>query len=71
MVVEGTADVGMAGKQLALPYRLGRPPIEPVLENRLDRSIGTGADVETTIAGRFEPLGAVLPRQAQDTEAAR
>jgi hypothetical protein len=45
-----------------------RPPIEPVLEDRRDRSIGTGADVETAIAGRFQPLGAVLSRPPQDAE---
>jgi len=68
MGVAGAADVGMGGEQLALPCWLGRPPIEPVLEDRLDRSIGTGADVETAIAGRFQPLGAVLPRQPQDAK---
>jgi len=55
-------------QQLALRCRLGRPPIEPVLEDRLDRSVGTSADVEAAIASRFEPLGAVLPRQTQDAE---
>ena len=39
-----------------------------MLQDRLDRSVGTDADVETAIAGRFEPIGTVLPRQAQDAE---
>src|SRR5438045_7210194 len=40
-----------------------------MLEDRLDRSVGTGADVETAVAGRLQPVSAVLPRQAQDAEA--
>src|SRR5436190_20801036 len=69
MVIAGAADVGMVGQQLALPCRFGRLPIEPVLEDRLDRAVGTGADIETAIAGRLQPLGAVLARQPQDAEA--
>src|SRR6266478_2463939 len=69
MVVAGTANVGVVGEQLALPGGSGRPLVEPVLEDRLDRSVGTGADVETAVAGRLQSVGAVLPRQAQDAEA--
>src|SRR6516164_1505059 len=69
MVTAGAADVGMVGQQLALPCRLSRPSIQPVLEDRLDRTVGTGADIETAIAGRLQPRGAVLARQPQDAEA--
>ena len=61
--------LGWSGSKLALACRLGRPPVEPVLEDRLDRAVGAGADLEAAIAGRLEPLGAVLARQAQDAEA--
>src|ERR1700730_18161592 len=69
MVVAGATDVGVVGQQLALPGGAGRPFVEPMLEDRLDRPVGTGADVETAIAGRLQPVGAVLPRQAQYAEA--
>jgi hypothetical protein len=58
----------MGGEQPALPYWPRWLPIEPVLGDRLDRSIGTGANVETAIAGRFQSLGAVLSGQTQDAE---
>ena len=60
MVVAGAADVGMVGQQLALPSSSGRLLVEPMLEDRLDRSVGTGADVEAAVASRFQPTGAVL-----------
>ena len=60
MVVAGAADVGMIGQQLALPSSSGRLLVEPMLEDRLDRSVGTGADVEAAVASRFQPTGAVL-----------
>src|SRR5205823_2579864 len=69
MVIAGAADVGMVGQQLALACRLRRLSIEPVFEDRLDRAVGTGADIQTAIAGRLQPLGAVLARQPQDAEA--
>src|SRR6516164_6627963 len=47
MVVAGAADVGVVGQQLVLPGRSGRLLVEPMLEDRLDRSVGPGADVET------------------------
>ena len=59
----------MVGQQLALACRLRRLSIEPVLEDRLDRAVGTGADIQTAIAGRLQPRGAVLARQPQDAEA--
>src|SRR5712691_9278033 len=69
MVIAGAADVGVVGEQLVLPGGSGRPLVEPVLEDRLDRSVGTGADVETAVAGCLQSVGSVLPRQAQDAEA--
>src|SRR5947208_13095523 len=54
--------------QLALRAWPSRPSIEAVLQDRLDRAVGAGADVEPAIAGRLEPLGAVLALQAQDAE---
>ena len=55
--------------QLALPCWLRRSSVEPVLEDRLDRAIRTGADVETAIAGRFQPLGTVLSGEPENAEA--
>ena len=69
MVVAGTAVVGMGGKQLALSCRPRQPPVEPVLDDRLDRSMGTGADIEAAAASRFRPVGAVLAAQAENTDA--
>jgi hypothetical protein len=69
MVVARAADVGMGGEQLALLGWLRRSVVEPVLEDRLDRPIGAGADVETAIAGRFQPLGAVLSGEPENAEA--
>src|SRR3954447_2974088 len=69
MVVAGAANVRVIGQQLALdglPRR--RAAIETVLEDRLDRAVGAGADVEAALAGRFQPVGAVMPRQTQDAD---
>jgi hypothetical protein len=59
----------MVGQQLALPSSSGRLLVEPMLEDRLGRSVGTGADVEAAVASRFQPVGAVLVAQAQDADA--
>jgi hypothetical protein len=67
VVIAGAADVGMVWQQLALPW-LRWPPVEPVLEDRLDRAVRAGANVETTIARRFQPIGAVLACQPQDPQ---
>ena len=34
----------------------------------MDRAVGAGADVEAALAGRFEPVGAVMARQAQNAD---
>jgi hypothetical protein len=34
----------------------------------LDRAAGAGADVEAALAGRLQPLGAVMARQAQNAD---
>ena len=44
MVVAGAADVGVVGQQLALASHSRRLLVEPMLEDRLDRSVGPGAD---------------------------
>ena len=61
--------LGWSGSSSPCRAGSGRLPVEPVLEDRLDRSVGTGADVETAVAGRFQPVGTVLAGQAQDAEA--
>jgi hypothetical protein len=72
MVVARTADIGVIGQQFALHRRpRRRTPVEAVLEDRLDRAIGTGADIEATVAGRLQPRGAVMACQAQDPDQAR
>ena len=43
--------------------------VEPMLEDRLDRSVGPGADVETAVASRFQPGGAVLAAKTKDANA--
>src|SRR5258708_5428623 len=69
MVIAGAANVGVVGEQLALRGWPGRMRMEAVLEDRLNGAVGSGADVEAAVAGRFQPLGAVLPCQAQDADA--
>ena len=69
MVVAGAANVRVIGQQLALhwlPRR--RTAVEAMLEDRLDRAVGAGADVEAALAGRFQPVGAVMARQAQNAD---
>ena len=41
----------------------------PCFEDRLDRSVGPGADVETAVASRFQPGGAVLAAKTKDANA--
>ena len=43
--------------------------IEAFVENRADGTVGSGADLEATAAGGFEPFCAVLASQAQNAEA--
>ena len=38
------------------PKEAGRMPIEAMLEDRLDRAVGAGADVETAVTGRLQPV---------------
>jgi hypothetical protein len=69
MVVAGAANVRVIGQQLALPGRSRwRTAVKAVLEDRLDRAAGAGADVEAALAGRLQPLGAVMARQAQNAD---
>src|SRR5437016_4234906 len=53
--------------------RLGRPrqrlAIEAVLENRVDRSVGSGADLEPSFACGLESLDTVLASEPQDAQA--
>ena len=60
----------MVREQLALARRPGRrAPVEAVLEDRLDQAVGAGADVETAVAARLQPLDAIMARQPQDADA--
>src|SRR3954469_18634541 len=69
MVVAGAANVRVIGQQLALPCRPRRgAAIEAVLEDRLDRAVRAGADVEAALAGRFQAVGPVMARQAQNAD---
>ena len=44
-------------------------PIELVIEDGTDGSVGEGVDVNGTCAGRFEPFTAERAFEAQDAEA--
>ena len=53
------------------PVRGGFGPsaIEAGLEDRADRGVGAGADLERAPAGRLEPVGIMGAGQPQDAEA--
>ncbi len=70
MVVARATDVGMDDR-LVWRRRCGVGLVEPVVEDRPDRAIGSRADVERTAAGCLDPLAAEAPDQADDAEAAR
>src|SRR5216684_2354360 len=46
-----------------------RLAIEAVLQDRVDRSVGPGADLEAAAAGRLEAVDAVLAGEPQDAQA--
>src|SRR5258708_39855076 len=46
-----------------------RLAIEAVLEDRADRSVGPGADLQPASARRLEPVDAVLAAKAENAEA--
>ena len=55
-------------RQLALRAWPSRLPVKAMIEDRRDRAIGAGADVEPAVARRPYARGAILARQAQDAE---
>lgn len=69
MIVAGTPDIRVGDRPIVTrgPGR-GRL-IEPVVEDRPDRSIGARADVERPAACRFNPLAAEAFDETDDTEA--
>jgi hypothetical protein len=49
--------------------RVGPPAIEAGLQDRADRGVGAGADLERAPARRLEPVGIMGAGQPQDAEA--
>ena len=74
MVVAGAADVGVVGQgQLALPARPPWLPVEAIFEDRLDRAVGAGADVENVASARskaIDDVGHDYPVQKMSASAA-
>src|SRR4051812_24783283 len=71
VVVAGAPDVRVQQRQLlAVPrWPWGGLAVEAVLQDRLDRAIGAGADLDAAGAGRLQPLAAIGAQQPQDAEA--
>src|SRR5436190_3096000 len=67
MEVTGTTDVGMHYRR---PVRGGCGPfgIELLLQDRVDRGVGTCADLKRPAAGRLQPLPAKTLGQADDAD---
>src|SRR6202140_1815862 len=69
MVVARAADVGMEDRR-TVRGTLGRGvAIQVVVEDGLDRSVGSGADVERACGGSLDPLMAERLDQPYDAEA--
>jgi len=50
-------------RQLALRVRPSRLPVEPVLEDRPDRAVGAGADIEAAAARRTSMANPANPTE--------
>ena len=56
IVVARSADVGMQDRRVVRGALGGRTPIEVVGEDRFDRAVGAGADIDRPRGGGIEPL---------------
>ena len=69
MVVAGSTDVGVVERQLRRGRARGWLAIKAVLQDRVDRAVGLGADLEAAPAGGLEPGDAVLASEPHDADA--
>src|SRR5260370_32821977 len=68
MVIARAADVGMEDRHAVRGALFGGVAIEIVVEDRLERSVGPGADIEGPRRGRLDALGAEGFDQTDDAE---
>ena len=67
MVVAAAADIGMKDRR-AVRWLMCGVPIELVVEDGTDRSIGERADLDGACGGGFQTCSAKRSRQTQDAE---
>src|SRR5260370_10418422 len=68
VVIARAADVGMEDRHAVRGALLGGVAIEIVVEDRLDRSVGPGADIESPRRGGLDALHAERFDQSDDAE---
>ena len=68
MVVAAAADVFVLDRQLVGHGFGAKCAVQAVLQDRLHRAVGAGADVHAALAGGLQPLGPVAADQAQDPQ---
>ena len=69
MVVAAATDVAVLNGRLVRHGLRAIGPVEVVAQDRGDRAVATGANIDAALAGRLDAFGALGAHQSQDAEA--
>src|ERR1700729_3025709 len=68
MVVAAATDVAVLNGRLVRHWLRAVGPVEVVAQDRRDRTVATGANVDAALAGRLDAFGTPGTHQSQDAE---
>src|ERR1700758_2897543 len=69
MVVTAATDVAVLNRRLVRHGLRAVRPVEVVAQDRSDRAVAAGANIDAALAGRLDPFGPPGAYQPQDAEA--
>ena len=69
MVVATPTDIGVPDRGCVRRVRFGEGAIEPVLQDRLDRAVGGGADIVAAPGRGLDALRSIALHEAEDAKA--